>query len=416
VTNIDVAKLQKRVVRALMTGQMLSGFGVGSTFSVGAILAGQLSGSAAWSGSASTFSTLGAAVWAIPLSRLAVAKGRRVALASGAVLAIAGAAGIITAAGIHSFALLLVGLFFIGAASAISLQARFTAADLPRQGSPARDLALVVWATTIGAVIGPNLIGPGDALGQTIGLAPYAGPFMITIAAQLSGALAFWFGLKPDPLLVARSLDSSKTGKRHKVSFRSAVETLRSNHQARFAVFTLGLSHMVMVAVMSMTPVHMAGLGFSLVIIGFTVSLHVAGMWAFSPIFGWLADRFGNVRMIVMAQAIYVIALMFCSFGDTSRFSISMGLLLLGLGWSASTVSASALLAKSLSGPEKANVQGLSDSFMSLSGAFGGAVSGALLATVLYGGLSLVALAPVTAILALALRRIVVKRKLAPGN
>jgi len=411
VTNIDVAKLQKRVVRALMTGQMLSGFGVGATFSVGAILAGQLSGSAAWSGSASTFSTLGAAVWAIPLSRLAVSKGRRVALATGALLAVSGAAGIIAAAGIHSFALLLVGLFFIGAASAISLQARFTATDLPTGNSPARDLALVVWATTIGAVIGPNLIGPGDAIGQAIGLAPYAGPFLITIFAQLSGATAFWIGLRPDPLLVARQLDANKTGSRHKVSFKSAFATLKANANARFAVLTLGLSHMVMVSVMAMTPVHMASMGFDLVVVGFTISLHVAGMWAFSPIFGWLADRFGSVRMILSAQAVYVVALMFCSFGDNSRFSISMGLLLLGLGWSASTVSASALLAKSLTGPDKANVQGLSDSFMSLSGAFGGAVSGALLATVLYGGLSLVAMVPVTAILALAVRNVVTGKR-----
>jgi len=409
-TGIDVPQLQRRIVRALMTGQMLSGFGVGATFSVGAILAGQLSGSAAWSGSASTFSTLGAAVWAIPLSRLAVAKGRRVALASGAVLAVTGSATIITAAGIHSFLLLLVGLFFIGAASAISLQARFSATDLPVGTSPARDLSLVVWATTIGAVIGPNLIASGDSLGQIIGLAPYAGPFLITIFAQLSGGLAFWFGLRPDPLLVARQLDANKSGARPKVSFASAWATLKSNPQARFAVLTLGLSHMVMVSVMAMTPVHMTGLGFSLVIVGFTVSLHVAGMWAFSPIFGWLADKLGYVRTVILAQGVYVVSLMFCSFGDTSRVGISIGLLLLGLGWSASTVSASALLAKSLSGPDKANVQGLSDSFLSLSGAFGGAVSGALLATVLYSGLSLIAMVPVAAILILALRNLIGQR------
>jgi MFS family permease len=307
---------------------------------------------------------------------------------------------------------LLVGLFFIGAASAISLQARFTATDLPSTASPARDLSLVVWATTIGAVIGPNLIDFGDHLGQSLGLAPYAGPFLITIFAQLSGALAFWFGLRPDPLLVARQLDSNKSGARAKVSFKSAWAVLRANPQARFAVLTLGLSHMVMVSVMAMTPVHMTGMGFSLVIVGFTVSLHVAGMWAFSPIFGWLADKLGNVRTVILAQGVYVVSLMFCSFGDTSRLGISIGLLLLGLGWSASTVSASALLAKTLSGPDKANVQGLSDSFLSLSGAFGGAVSGALLATVLYSGLSLIAMVPVAAILALAVRSIVVNRKI----
>ena len=403
-TGIDVPKLQKRVLRSLMTGQMLSGFGVGSTFSVGAILAEQLSGSAAWSGSASTFSTLGAAVWAIPLARLAVARGRRVALATGGAIAVTGAGTIILAAGMHSFAVLLLGLFCIGAASAISLQARFTATDLPSNRSAARDLSLVVWATTIGAVAGPNLIAPGESLGEAIGLAQYAGPFLITIFAQLAGAAAFFIGLRPDPLLTARTLDAAKTGARPKVSIRTAFGILRSNANARFAVLTLGLSHMVMVSIMSMTPVHMKGMGFDLVIIGFTISLHVAGMWALSPLWGWLADKLGNIRMILNAQAIFVISLMFCSFGDTSQFSISMGLLLLGLGWSASTVSASALLAKSLTGAEKANVQGVSDSFMSLSGAFAGAISGALLAVVMYSGLSLVAMVPVTAILVLAIR------------
>jgi MFS family permease len=241
-TEINVVALQKRVLRTLMAGQMLSGFGVGATFSAGAMLAEVISGSAAWSGAASTFSTLGAALWAIPLSRLAVARGRRVALATGGTLAVLGACTIILAAVLNVFAVLIVGLVFIGAASAISLQARFSATDLPSLRSPGRDLSLVVWATTIGAVVGPNLIAPGDALGMALGLPHLSGPFLITVFAQLAGATAFWIGLRPDPLLTARSLDPNRSGKRPKGSIKSAIAILRGNKTAAYAVTTIALS------------------------------------------------------------------------------------------------------------------------------------------------------------------------------
>jgi len=169
----------------------------------------------------------------------------------------------------------------------------------------------VVWATTIGAVIGPNLIAPGDALGMALGLPHLSGPFLVTVFAQVAGATAFWIGLRPDPLLTARNLDPNHTGAKTKGSIKSAFAILRQNRTAGYAVATLALSHMVMVAVMSMTPVHMKDMGFSLVIVGFTISLHVAGMWAFSPIFGWLSDKVGKVTTIVIAQLVYVVSLIF---------------------------------------------------------------------------------------------------------
>ena len=126
-----LAYLQRRTIRVLASGQILGGFGLGSTLSIGALLAADLSGSTAWSGAAATFSTLGAAAWAIPLARLAFARGRRLALATGAAVAISGALLVITAASLRFFPLLLVALFLLGAGSATSLQARFAATDLP---------------------------------------------------------------------------------------------------------------------------------------------------------------------------------------------------------------------------------------------------------------------------------------------
>ena len=384
----------------LALGQVLGGFGLGSVLSIGSLLARDMSGSEAWAGSAATFSTLGAAIWAIPLSRLAYARGRRVSLASGAALAITGAIAVIESANLRLFPLLLLGIFLLGAGSATSLQARFAATDIPMPGKTGRSIGLVVWATTIGAVTGPNLFGPGDQLGEALGLPPMTGPFLFTVAAQIGSTLVFWFGLRPDPLLYAQKL---QTTTKNKISLKSALQTLKENPVPRFAVFAVALSHMVMVSVMSMTPVHMQDMGYDLVVVGFTISLHIAGMYALSPVMGILADKIGKVQLILLGQFMYLLAIAFAGFGDMDRVQVTIGLTLLGLGWSASTVAGSALLASSVPANEKTNVQGVSDSTMNLSGAIGGGIAGSILSLVAFNGLNFVALVPVTVIIVLSI-------------
>jgi MFS family permease len=400
-------QLQSRTVKILAAGQVLGGFGLGSVLSIGALLAEKLSGSAAWSGAAATFSTLGAATIAIPLARLANSRGRRVALATGAAMAISGAILIITAAYVEVFPLLLLALLLLGAGSATGLQARFAATDLPSNRSAGRDLSLVVWATTAGAVIGPNLFGPGEIIGHALNMPLYTGPFLFTITAQILSTTVFWFGLRPDPLLTAKAASADEhKGLVRKTSFSAAIAVLKTNPTAAYAVAVIALSHMVMVSVMSMTPIHMKSHGATLVLVGFTISMHVAGMYAFSPLFGWLADRIGKLRTVVLGQLIYVAALTIAGFGSENHDLVVVGLFLLGLGWSASTVSGSALLSSSLSIDEKATVQGVSDSLMSLSGAFGGAIAGSILTAYAFIGLNLAALIPASLILmATALQR-----------
>ena len=393
--------LQKRTVRTLALGQILGGFGLGSTLSIGALLAADLSGSVAWSGAAATFSTLGTATWAIPLSRLAFARGRRIALALGAALAISGATLVITAASIRFFPLLLLALFLLGAGSAASLQARFAATDIPLEKKVGRDLSLVVWATTIGAVTGPNLFGPGEIVGQWLSLPDKTGPFLFTITAQILATSVFWFGLRPDPLLVAKQIAADKLQTKPKVSLGTAFSTLRQYPVAFYAVLSIALSHMVMVAVMSMTPVHVTSHGGSLVVVGFVISLHILGMYAFAPVFGTLSDKIGAVRTILVGQIIFVSALLIAGLGSEVQHLVTIGLFLLGLGWSAATVAGSALLTVSVPAEQKANVQGLSDSVMNLSGAFGGAVAGTVVTMSMFVGLNLAALVPVAAIVLL---------------
>ena len=414
-TTPDIQALQRKTVRVLTAGQVLSGFGLGSTLSIGSLLAQDLTGSTAWAGAAATFSTLGAATWAIPLARRAYAKGRRVALASGAAIAITGATLIITATAIRFFPLLLLALFLLGAGSATGLQARFAATDLPSTKSTGRDLSLVVWATTVGAVIGPNLFGPGEIIGGWLGLPHMTGPFFLTILSQIAASSVFWFGLRPDPLLTAQQLGDARAAK-PKLSIGSAIQTLREYPKAAYAVASIALSHMVMVSVMSMTPAHLKEHGATLVVVGFTISIHIAGMYAFSPIFGWLSDKIGKIQTVVLGQSIFIAALLFAGLGMDDHQSVLIGLFLLGLGWSAATVSASALLASSLPVELKTNVQGLSDSLMNLSGAFGGAIAGSIMAALMFVGLNMTALVPVSVILILTGLTLLRDRKPAASN
>ena len=388
-TKDSLAPVQARVRRVLMVGQVMAGLGMGATLSIGAILAGQLAGSDAFSGMAATAATLGAALAAVPLARLAARYGRRVSLTTGALLASLGALVTISSTFVQNFAVLLGGLAMIGVGTAVNLQSRFAATDIAAKETRGRDLSLVVWATTVGAVSGPNLITPGESVGAFLGLPELSGPFVFTFVAQFSAAVVYVVGLRPDPLVLARDLATQDTaGGAGSGSFDVPDNPV----MMRTAIISVALSHATMVAVMAMTPVHLVHHGASLAIVGFTISLHIAGMYALAPVFGVLADRLGRIPTILVGQAILVASLLFTGFGSENEALVVIGLVLLGLGWSAATVAGSTLLTESTSVARRAKVQGISDLLMSGSGATGGALAGVVLAFLGYNGLSFVSL------------------------
>lgn len=398
----ETEALQKRVVRVLVAAQILGGIGLGATVSVGALLASEVSGSPAWSGMAATMSTLGAALIAVPLARTAVARGRRVALALGSIVAALGAVLATAAAAIGSFPVLLVGLALAGAGSATNLQARFAATDLAQPLHRGRQLSLVVWSTTIGAVLGPNLIDPGEAIGSAIGLPTLTGPFVFTVAAQVAAMLVYFFGLRPDPLLTALKSAPPREG----APPRHGFATLRVNPLARYAVVTVAFSHSTMVAMMSMTPVHLYGHGATLFIVGFALSLHIAGMFALSPVFGWLSDRWGRVSTILFGQSVLVVSLLTAWMGAESQPLVVVSVILLGIGWSASTISGSALVAESAEIDDRAGLQGVSDLLMNSTAAVFGALAGPVLALVGYSGLGVACLLLVAVVTVWSLRHL----------
>lgn len=399
----DVARLQRRVRGTLMAGQVLAGLGMGSTLSLGALLAADVSGTPALSGMAATMATLGAALAAVPLARLASRAGRAPALATGATIAAVGGMLAIVSAGIGAFWLLLVALAAIGVGTAVNLQSRFAAADLAADATRGRDLSLVVWATTIGAVSGPNLIGPGESLGAALGLPPLSGAFVFTAVAQLSAAVLYVVLLRPDPLRVAARWEAQRADEAARASGLATVPAIATGDPGgvRLAFVAIALSHATMVAVMAMTPVHLADHGASLVIVGFTISLHIAGMYALAPVFGILSDRIGRWATILIGQVLLVASLLSTALGSESEAWVVVGLILLGLGWSAATVAGSALLTESAPPARRTILQGRSDLVMSASGAAAGAVSGLVLTAIGYSGLSFAALGLVAVVVVL---------------
>jgi MFS family permease len=404
---LDLDAVQRRTVRTMTLAQIFSALGNGSTLALGSILAVDLSGNEAFAGTTTTALTLAPALLAVPLSTLAVRRGRRTALTAGLVGAALGTLLIVGATVWRLFPLLLLGAFLVGVASAVNLQARFAATDLARPERRGRDLSLVVWAVTIGAVAGPNMVVPGAALSDAVGLPVEAGPFLISGAGMVLGAVLLQVGLRPDPLLLRQALDASPspapaaraagTAVPARPSVRDGWAAVRGSTRARAALMVLLAAHTAMVAVMSMTPLHLqhvagttaSGPGF-LTVVGFTISLHVAGMYALSPVMGWSADRFGGGATALAGLAVLLAAVAFAGVGQGSITTVTIGLVLLGLGWSAATVAGSALLVEAVPPARRVTAQGLSDALMSGAGALGSLAAGVVMGWSGYGVLNTV--------------------------
>ncbi|MER6928698.1 MFS transporter [Kocuria palustris] len=396
---------QRRILLVLVLGQVLGGLGTGATLSLGALLIGELAGSSAWSGMAATMSTLGAALFALPLASLAQARGRRISLSGGALAAACGAIVAVTAAALSSVLLLLAGILLLGAAQAVNLQSRFAATDLAAPRSRGRDLSLVVWSTAIGAVTGPNLLGPGEVVGGVLGMPPLTGAFAFTMTAQLLAAIVYLVGLRPDPLLAARVGGAVVAGEKAAEPATTAQEPVAEPVRPWRAILTVALSHGVMVALMSMAPVHLQDHGSTLSVIGLTISLHIAGMYGLSPLFGILADRAGARATVMLGQLLLGGALVLSLLGSEASGAVTASLILLGLGWSASTVAGSVLVSRAGTPETRSRIQGASDLIMNLTGALGGASAGLILSAVGFSGLAGLLLIPVGVVVVLQVLR-----------
>jgi MFS family permease len=383
------AELQRRTIRVLVVSQVLGGIGFGAGVAVVGLLAYELSGTEALSGVSATASTIGAAVAALVIARIAVARGRRPGLVSGYAVGALGAAFAMVAATVGSFPLHVAASFAFGWATASNLYARYAATDLASPDHRARSLSTVVWATTVGAVLGPNLTRPGEVVAGLLGLPPLAGSYLFSLVTFSAAALVQLIWLRPDPLLLSRgtaegpTLPSSST-------LRSAIAVIRQHDAAIAGLAAIAGTHAAMVGVMVMTPVHMEHRGATLQLVGLTISLHIAGMYALSPVVGMLTDRLGRRMVLLLGLGQQVVAVLLAAFGTPDgSVPFTAGLILLGTGWSCCLIAGSTLLTDVVPVADRPSVQGASDLAMNLSGAIGGTAAGIVLALAGFRSLAL---------------------------
>jgi len=388
-----IETVQRRSVRTLIGSQMLGGLGVASGIAVSSLMAAQILGSPDLAGLANTAQVMGAALLSIPAARLMAARGRRAGLVTAYLTGTIGAGLAIAAAVLSSFPLLLVATSLFGASTTANNQARYAATDLAAPDRRGRALSVVVWATTLGAVLGPNLVAPAGRLAGAWGLPPLSGAFLFSMAGFLLAATLLLVRMRPDPLLTARqvAVDAGHTERTHG-SVRRGLRVIRQHPLAMLGLGAVAVGHTVMVSVMVMTPLHMDHGGAELRLIGLVISVHVFGMYAFSPVMGWLVDRVGG-RLVVIGGAATLLVASLVSSRAPEGWSdgLVLGLFLLGLGWSATLVAGSTLLTSAVAQHERPGVQGASDLVMGLCAGFGGGLSGVVVGEWGYTTLCLIA-------------------------
>lgn len=395
----------------LSAAQLFSGIGIAVGFAVGGLLAEQLTGRAEYAGFAQTASIVGAGLLAIPLARLAERRTRRHSLSLGFGLAALGAVIILAGARLASPVVFFAGMVLFGSATASGLQARYAATDTAPPHLKGRALSIVVWATTIGSVAGPNLADPGGVLGLHLGVGELGGPFALSALAYLI-AVAFTARLRRAPAVPGSQPDAAEAGtaaaaqaspgaasyRREqpairpvaRPTIRQALAAVLARPRALLGFAAVVLGHTVMVSVMVMTPVHMAHHGDTIAVIGIVISLHILGMYALSPVFGWAADRFGPVPVIWTGFVIFAASGVLGIADDLAGSSmprISAALTLLGLGWSACFIAGSTLISETVPAEIRVTVQGATDAAMNLGAAVFAAVAGPLLTA---GGFTLI--------------------------
>lgn len=395
------AELQRRVLRVLVGGQVVGAAALGASVTVGAFVVQDILGEdTSLGGIATATVTMGTAFMSQLLSRLMIRGGRRGGLQTGYLIATLGCLIAVVGVEQSSLPIFLVGLFLFGNGQAANLLARYAATDLAEVDQRSSAMSRVVFASTFGAVFGPLLVAPAQWAGERwFGLATYSGPWLASSVFLLLAALNTFVRLRPDPLTES-GVSFSPTSR---VSLTAAVRTASATANGRLALAAMVNSQATMVAVMTMTPVHLRLHGHEAVS-PYVVSLHIAGMFAFSPLVGRFADRHGRASAIFVGAMLLVLANVLSSVSGEGEIMLFPSLWLLGIGWNFGLIGGSSLLVESIEGPMQVRVQGAADLLMGFCGGLAGFSSGFIRSAVGFHALSLVALALATMLLVYSMR------------
>jgi MFS family permease len=371
------AELQRRTLRVLTAGQVIGAAALASAVTVGAFVVQDILGQETpWAGVATAMVTTGTAVMSQLLSRRMQRRGRRSGLGMGYALAALG--GVIAALGVEagSLAVFVVGLFLYGNGQAANLLARYAATDLATPQDRSRSMSRIVFASTFGAVFGPLLIGPTQHAGeQWFGLEKYTGPWLFSSVFFVFAAVNTVMRLRPDPLVVAGGLRPTGVDAVARIPLTTTFRSIAERPEARLALTAMVISQVTMVAVMAMTPVHLKLHGHES-ISHYVVSLHIAGMFAFSPLVGRYSDQRGRHSAILAGAVLLVASTVMASVSGDVEQLLFPSLWLLGIGWNFGLIGGSSLLIDATPPEERVGTQGAADLLMSFCGGMAGFASG----------------------------------------
>lgn len=404
VTPQERDRIQSRTLRVVVLSQVLGGAGLAAGATVGALLAEEMLESQGMAGIPIAVVTLGSALAAYLVGRVTQSSGRRLGLGAGFAIGGLGAAGVVLAAVLGQVWLLFVALFVYGAGSASNLQARYAGTDLaaPHRRATAASVALV--STTVGAVAGPNLVEPLGHLADAWGIPPLAGPFLLASVAYLAAGATLLVLLRPDPFLLARSLtgtaadpdtthDEPATVRGEPLTTHGEPTAAQGIPPVRTTAWVgagvMVMTQIVMVAIMTMTPVHMRAHDHALGAVGLVISLHIAAMYLPSLVTGTLIDTVGRLPMAAAAGVTLLLAGVVAALAPGESMGwIVLALVLLGLGWNLGLISGTALVVDGTVPANRARTQGTIDVLIALAGAAGGAFSGVVVAMTSFAALS----------------------------
>ncbi|WP_447925827.1 MFS transporter [Georgenia muralis] len=392
-------RLQKRVLTVVVISQVLGGAGLAAGITVGALLAEQMLGTESLAGLPSGLFTLGSAVAAFLVGRITQRVGRGIGLGVGFAAGGLGAAGVVLAAVTGSVVLLFVALFVYGAGTATNLQARYAGTDLALPAQRGKSVSVAMVSTTLGAVAGPNLVEPLGELATALGIPALAGPFLLAAVAYLAAGAVLFTLLRPDPFLIAKLLPSHGP-----TPDTGPGEVTRPGSGVTVGATVMVLTQVAMVAIMTMTPIHMRAHGHDLGAVGLVIGIHVGSMYLPSLVTGALVDKIGRVPMAIASGITLLLAGLTGALapGDSLGLLV-LALALLGLGWNFGLIAGTALVVDATVPQNRARTQGSIDVLIALGGAGGGALSGMVVAGTsfatlsLAGGILALLLIPVTA-------------------
>ncbi|GGA55325.1 putative MFS-type transporter YdeG [Pseudoclavibacter endophyticus] len=397
-------RVQRRTLAVVVVSQVLGGAGLAAGISVGALLAEDLLGTGSVAGLPTALFTLGSALTAFLVGRLTQRWGRRSGLGIGFAAGGIGALGVTLAAVIGSVPLLFVSFFVYGAGTATNLLARYAGGDLAPASRRATSISVALVSTTLGAVAGPNLIEPLGRFAEALGIPALTGPFLLAGAAYLLAGATLVVFLRPDPFLLARKLDAAEQAEERNATGPGGIGGVphdgggneaaagpapRIGVNAFVGATIMVLTQITMVAIMTMTPVHMRAHGHELDAVGLVISLHVAAMFLPSLLTGWLVDRVGRTGMAIASGVILLAAGLVAALApDDSLGMLLLALVLLGLGWNVGLIAGTALVVDATVPANRARAQGTIDVLVALAGAGGGAMSGMVMAATSFHWLS----------------------------